>query len=269
MEMTNTKAELIFDEIKSYVQSTAFAKFEKDNPTVAGQIKNLKAEDLYFGECPTLTLVHIEGDLTAEGVQYTDSRGKRTDVISAHLDSGAVSRYTIADAYHSCSFLIPADENRGDEFICRVAAQRLNLGQFRRANEINDIAYSVAKEVSKEALARLNYKLESCRVNNYDVVCDFGPAPVEIYPVYADLKDKKGNVHNTVIAVYNEVDIGENTPLPAPEIYADIQELIKNQKIGSKTSKSAKRKKVLSLIFGCIAVLAVGGLIASCVLGAF
>lgn len=265
MQMTNEIANKIIERLNGYADSDAFAAFAKDNPVVSAQIKSLTAGDLSFGECPTFGIAQIEGDLTADGVSYTDARGKKTDIISSHLDDGYIQRYKIAGPFTSDPLLIAPPENAADSATLKIVARRLDFGRYYYENEVSGIAQSTAKETAKNELARMDYKMQNFRVNTYRLNYTYGPLPVYVYPVYADLKDKKGKVHRTIIATYSEISVDNGEPLDTPEIYADVQALIKEQKLGGRTSKSAKKKKILAWVFGTLGVLLVLGLLGSCV----
>ncbi|MDE7305918.1 MAG: hypothetical protein K2N33_00850, partial [Clostridia bacterium] len=196
---------------------------------------------------------------------YTDARGKKTDIISSRLDDGYIQRYKIAGPFTSDPLLIAPPENAADKVTCQIVARRLDFGRFYYESGVGDIAQSTAKAVAKNELARLDYKMQNYRVNTYRLNYTYGPLPVFIYPVYANLKDKKGKVHPTVIATYSETNINNGEPLNTPEIFVDVQALINEQKLGGKTSKSAKKKKILAWVFGTLGVLLVLGLLGSCV----
>ncbi len=269
MQMTSEIANQIIERLNGYINSNAYAAFAKDNPVVSAQIKNLTAADLSFGECPTFGIAQIEGDLTADGVSYTDARGKKTDIISSRLDDGYIQRYKIAGPFTSDPLLVASADNTADRATCGIVAKRLDFNRFYYENELADLAQSTAKSVAKNELARLDYKMQNYRVNGWRLNYTYGPLPVYVYPVYANLKDKKGKIHPTVIATYAETSIENGEPLPTPEICVDVQEMIKYQKISDKTSKSAKKKKILAWVFGSLGVVAVLALLGSCVANCF
>lgn len=262
MEMTKDKANEIILRLQNYVRSAAFGTFEKDNPTVAAQIKILRPEDIRFGDCPYMGTAQIEGDLTADGVSYTDARGKKTDIISSRLDDGYIQRYKLAGPFTSALMLVAPPENTADDATCRIVAKRLDYNGFHHEREIAEMVQSIANKAAKQELARLDYKLQNCRVNSYRLNYTYGPLPVYIYPIFADLKDKKGKIHPTVIGTYSEQNIENGERLEIPEIIVDVQSMIANQKLGNKTSKAAKKKKALAWTFGTLGVLAGLGLIA-------
>lgn len=273
MEMTNEKATAIISRLQNYVNTAAFAGFEKDNPTVAAQIKNLKAEDIWFGDCPVFGTAQIEGDLTADGVSYTDARGRKTDIISSRLDDGYIQRYKLAGPFYSDVMLIAPADNTADDATCRIVAKRLDFNGFHHEHEIAGMVQSIANNAAKQELARLDYKLQNCRVNSYQLNYTYGPLPVYIYPICASLKDKKGKDHFTVIGTYAETDIENGEPLEVPEIMVDVQSMIANQKLGGKTSKSAKKRRTLAWVFGTLGVLVglgiIIGLLGSCLVSCF
>ncbi|MDE5942862.1 MAG: hypothetical protein K2H30_01470 [Clostridia bacterium] len=261
MQMTKEQADDIISRLQNYANSAAFYAFEKDNPVVAAQVKVLKAADLRFGDCPVFGIAQIEGDLTADGVSYTDARGRKTDIISSRLDNGYIQRYKIAGPFSSDAMLIAPSENTADDATCRIVAKRLDFNGFHHEREIAGMVQGCANSVAKQELARLDYKLQNCRVNTYRLNYTYGPMPVYIYPIFADLKDKKGKIHPTVIGTYSETNIDNGEPLDVPEIVVDVQSMIANQKLGGKTSKSAKKKRALAWTFGTLGVLAGLGII--------
>ncbi|MBD5585572.1 MAG: hypothetical protein HDQ88_10855 [Clostridia bacterium] len=269
MQLTITKANLIIDKIKNYANTPAFSKLEKDNPTVAEQIKNLKAEDLRLGECPVFGVAQIEGDLTANGVRYTDARGRVVNSISSRLDDGYIPRYTLACGFVTDPILFASPENRADPTTLQIVAQRLDFKTYHYEKEAQYMGDDTARKVAKEELSRLNYKLEDCRVNSRRISYTYGPLPVYIYPVIVDLKDKKGNLPPTVLGTYSEQNLDNGEALETPEIIINIVDVIKKQKISSKTSKSAKTKKIVGLVFGILGVLAIAGVITCLALGVY
>lgn len=257
MQMTTERANSIINQLKNYVSSPAFAAFLKDNPTVAEQIKTVKASDLRFGECPIVGVAEVSGDLTAEGVRHTDAHGKVTNTVFAHLDDGYVQRYTLACGFSTEPMLFASADNKADSTTLAIVAKKLGFKDYYFESQVNYLGDDTAKRTATAQLKRLNYKLENCRVNSRYVNYTYGPLPVFIYPIIVDLKDKKGNILPTVIGTYSETNLNDGEQLDVPDINVNVYENIKKQKLGSKTSKSAKKKKTVKWILISLGIAAV------------
>lgn len=256
IQMTTERANFIIGKLKDYVAGANFAAFLKDNPTVAEQIKAIKAENLRLGECPIVGVATVTGDLTAEGVRYTNAQGKVTNAAFAHLDDGYVQRQTLACEFSTDPMLFASADNRADPTTLAIVAKKLGFKECNYERQAQYMGDEVAKRTATAQLKRLNYKLESCRVNSRYVNYTYGPLPVDVYPVIVDLKDKKGNALPTVIGTYSETNLDDGTPLDEPDINVNVYENIKKQKLGSKTSKSAKRKKIVKWTFISLGIAA-------------
>lgn len=267
MQMTTDRANFIIDELKNYVSNAAFAAFLKDNPTVAEQIKTVKAENLRFGACPTVGVATVTGDLTAEGVRYTNAQGKVTNAAFAHLDDGYIQRQTLACEFSTDPMLFASTDNKADPTTLYIVAKKLGFKECHYESEARYIGDDSAKRVATAQLKRLNYKLENCRVNSRYVNYTYGPLPVLVYPIIVDLKDKKGTPVPTVIGTYCETNLDNGEQLDVPDINVNVYENIKKQKLGAKTSKSAKRKKIIKWMLICLGIAAAATVVILGILG--
>lgn len=233
----------IIEELQKQVHSASFLKFEKDNPTVAAQIKAIKAEDLIIGERPVHRLAHIEGDVTAVGGNHKDK-------------ASASYTQTVATGFRSKSFLHFDGEKYGN-LVCEELS---NIAEYIYPTVIDGpmshgsarMALDSAKEVCEQQFHRLNMHLYDTRLNVWDVFYDDEPVESIYAPIFVNLKDKKGNTHKVLIGFCSAVT--DNN------IHVDnIPALIRKQPINSSTSKSVKRN---TIIFTVLGIVVVGGILA-------
>lgn len=233
----------IIEELQKQVQRASFLKFEKDNPTVAAQIKAIKAEDLIIGKRPVHRLAHIEGDVTAVG-------GNNKDKANASYTQ------TVATGFRSQAFLY----FDGEQYEKLVYEELSNISQYIYPTVIDGpkelgaarMALNTAKELCEKQFHRLNMYLYDTRLNEWSVFYDDEPVESIYAPIFVNLKDKKGRVHKVLIGFFcPETDSG---------IHVDnIPELIRKQPINSSTSKSVKRN---TIIFTVLGIVVVGGILA-------
>lgn len=232
----------IIDELQNWIKFPSFQSFEKDNPTIAAQIKGIKAEDLIFGERPKLCRAHIEGDVTAVGGDTKDK------------DSASYTR-TFATGFSTQTFI----HFDGEKYGTLVCDEITKLVDFAFPTAIDGpmehgsarIALDVSKELCEKEFHRLNLHLYDTRLNEWQIVYDDDPIESNYVPIFVNLKDKKGREHKTLIGFYSEI---------GNEIHvSNIPALIRKQPINSSTSKSVKRNRI---IIAVVAVVIVGGIVA-------
>ena len=243
--MEKQLADKIVAEVKQW--ATSNPAFEKDNPTVSAQLKNLSADSVSLGNPIKFCVAHIEGDATAVGGN------------NEH-DYNATVKRTEAFGFTTRSFAF-FDKNTptSDAVELRnIASLEGGLDAVFDGFSYNGslpepakVAEMAAKEVAEKNLKRLNLYCYSTRVNEYRLVQETPHTYSKFVAIYVDLKEpKKGKVHRTIIGFYN-------TETGALHL-SNIQGIIKGQSIDAKTSKSTKRQNafkiiVYVLVFGAIA----------------
>ena len=229
--MERKLAEKIVAEVKRWAEANA--SFAKDNPTVSAQLKSLSADSVSLGEPLKYCIAHITGDATAVGG-------------SAREEYNATTKRTEAFEFTTRSFaLFEKTPSYDTGEIKHLSLIECNLDAVLdtfngKLPQPENVAEMAAKELAEKSMKRLNFYCYSTRVNEYNVVQETPVVSSKLVSVKADLKDKKGKVHRTVIGFYN-TETGDLH-------LSNIQGVIKDQYIDALTSKSTKSKNAIKII---------------------
>lgn len=251
--MDTQLAQRIVQKIKNWVNGAE--AFQKDNPTVAEQLKRVTEADISLGPAPTFYLAHIEADVTV--------------VAGTAKDKDAPNNFTRTEAFgfKTLNFWYFPDED--NSLVSKEASVIERLGdasvviEGRYGNSSItrpvDLVQSYAKDLSQTRMGRLNLNVYEQRINSWNIVREGNDHTSKVQPIMVKLKDAKGGVFNTVVGFYVEHDVDEDNIL----YIGNIERLIKQQPIDTFTSKSTKRGNRWR-IFGLVFLLAaiVGGVVA-------
>lgn len=244
--MEKVLAEKIVAEVKRWASSNT--GFEKDNPSVSAQLKNLTVQDISLGDTVKFCVAHIEGDVTAVGG-------------SAPQEYNATMKRTEAFRFTTRSFAYFDKSQCTTGFLMRNFASLegyedvvVNEYMGSELPEAKVYADRSAKVLAEKSLKRLNLYYYSHRVNEFEIVQETEVRESKFVAIYADLKEpKKETVIRTIIGFYDT---------ESDKLYlSNIGGLVNSQSIGGKTSKSVRRQSRVKIIVGVVVALVIVGAI--------
>ena len=180
--MANNANYEVIDRLKRYFNEDDWLiKAKKKNLDFAEAIEGLKAEDIYYGDRPTLIRGYVWGNSTGSGEStYGDTTTKRTTSIDFNTDE----------------YLFVADNNTATIPTCRAAARFVVDGfgssDVVTKSEAHSIAEKEGKRVCRQALSDLDFNMSDCRLNRFGVQYTSDPVEVPIWPIFADINKSNG-----------------------------------------------------------------------------
>ena len=190
--MGNSANEQVISRLKRYLTEKEWlAKARSKNADFANAIESLTADKISFGKQPTLIRGYVSGNSTASGEKtYGDTTTKRTTSIDFTTDE----------------MLFVSDHNAADMATCRAAAtyvlDNFSASDVHGKSEARSIAERRGKELCRQALYDLDFSMQECRLNRYNIHTTTDAFTVPIWPIYATIKDSKGNDKSIGIRYY-------------------------------------------------------------------
>lgn len=189
-----------------HIEKNMSEKTKKKNLKFVEQILSAGVDQISFGKSPTYETGYVYGNVTAEGSRdIGDTR--YTNTITLDLQT---PEYVFFNINHDDSL----------RYAYKLAFLEFGLNRFlfsakksifsqKRESKVyvsdyeDEALQDYATIICEEQLARLNYSIDECRVNDYDFIETQETKDSHIYPVFLTLKDKKGKDVNVPIGHYH------------------------------------------------------------------
>lgn len=192
------------------LQNGGLAEFENLNPFFCQQVKALKAENISVGTNAKFTTGYFEGNLRTDGYKFGGDV-KYTRTINFDFTTREIT------------FL--SEDCKADSRTAAQAAKSLGLKAYAQGDACFTNLDLVGSEYYKAADAgkalrrnlrglcasehqKLGYKFDGLTVLQSQFVSN-GETEINLFPVYANLQDKKGKSYYTLLGWYSNPD-GQN-----------------------------------------------------------
>lgn len=198
----------IIEKLKEYIEQIPSKKQKKKYYDFIQKALSANTEQIRFGKPPSYEKGYVYGNVTAKGWKHSgDTTYTRT--ISVDLQTPEYTFFTVNPPDNNLKMCKTACFGfsawkhsmysvRKDRFSAKRVC-KVYLHNRDEAEALNDYAM----DECDEKLWRLDYKLEDCRVNDYEYIQTQAPKDCNFYPVYLTVTNKKGTTREILIGCYN------------------------------------------------------------------
>lgn len=200
--------EKILADFREYLEKKTTEKEKKKHSNFIKKALEATTKQISFGNSPGYAKGYVYGNVTARGWKHSgDTTYTRT--ISVDLQTPEYTFFSGENAYETRTLCkqacigFPSWKNslysaRKDFF-----SQKRESKAYILNNDAAEALKDYATDECDERLWRLDYKIEDCRVNDYNFVQTQEPKLCNFYPVYLATTNKKGQDEKVLIGFYN------------------------------------------------------------------
>ena len=196
----------ILAKFAEYIKNDIPEKTRKKHSKFMEELLNARTEQLSFGESPRYKTGYVYGNVTAEGSRDVGNT-TYSHTLSMNLQTPERVFFNISKN----------DSNRAvfKRACLRFAPKRYVYTVKKQLNSLKQISkvyvdfyedealQDYAMDICEEQLARLNFSIHECRVNDYDLIETQEAKDSNIYPVYLTLKNQKGEEYKILVGYYS------------------------------------------------------------------